>query len=328
MLTVLFKAPLPLLICLLDLSVWEACQAPSLAPILLFLKKAFFSCFPFLWCLTYTRKLPLTNPTKCWALTSWPPSICSVLMRHHQSLSLSMSSRPPTPASCLPYQTLKPYYFPSLQHPDTPSSKGPKEKAPPPSQLRYQALLTSFWISLLRAEIFIFMSSSSWSGKGCTWGLASDSSGEGNTRSARGMYHLQSYCWCFLQTSPRETWVRENLALQASTARTRKTPERDLLRTCHGREWSVSLTSLIRKPTLKKWQSGSRVRRQWSSGPWPCQSSGSVGWCFETSQTSNTFLFPILCSPLPLAYLYLAHSHCPLGWRWNTHAIFNANSDQ
>lgn len=78
--------------------------------------------------------------------------------------------------------------------------KGPTSLWPP----RCPALLTSFWISLLRAEIFIFMSSSSWSGKGCTWGLASDSSGDGNTRSASGMYHLQSYCWCFLQPSRQE----------------------------------------------------------------------------------------------------------------------------
>lgn len=49
------------------------------------------------------------------------------------------------------------------------------------------------------AEIFIFMSSSSWSGMTWTCGQCSDSSGEGNTRSARGTYHLQSYCWCFLR---------------------------------------------------------------------------------------------------------------------------------
>lgn len=83
--------------------------------------------------------------------------------------------------------------------PAHPAQRDPVKTVP---KLSCQALLTSFWISLLRAEIFIFMSSSSWSGKGCTWGLASDSSGDGNTKSARGMYHLQSYCWCFLQTSP------------------------------------------------------------------------------------------------------------------------------
>lgn len=64
----------------------------------------------------------------------------------------------------------------------------------------FPALLTSFCTSLLMAEIFIFMSSSSWSGMTCTCGQCSDSSGEGNTRSARGTYHLQSYCWCFLRT--------------------------------------------------------------------------------------------------------------------------------
>jgi len=38
-----------------------------------------------------------------------------------------------------------------------------------------------------------------------TWtcGQCSDSSGEGNTRSARGTYHLQSYCWCFLRPGHR-----------------------------------------------------------------------------------------------------------------------------
>lgn len=63
--------------------------------------------------------------------------------------------------------------------------------------------LTSFCTSLLMAEIFIFMSSSSWSGMVCTCGQGSDSSGAGNTRSASGTYHLQSYCWCFLQRHAR-----------------------------------------------------------------------------------------------------------------------------
>lgn len=79
-----------------------------------------------------------------------------------------------------------------VSHPCSRARHPPPQRVPHPS-------LTSFCTSLLMAEIFIFMSSSSWSGMTWTCGQCSDSSGEGNTRSARGTYHLQSYCWCFLQ---------------------------------------------------------------------------------------------------------------------------------
>lgn len=56
----------------------------------------------------------------------------------------------------------------------------------------------SLWISLRRCEILTFMASSSSSG---TWGMVSGSvsSGPWKVSSVRGMYHLLSYCWFFLQ---------------------------------------------------------------------------------------------------------------------------------
>lgn len=191
--------------------------------------------------------------------------------------------RPPTLTSCLPCQTPKPYHFPSLHHPGTPSSKDPNKNGLLHCPSWGQALLTSFWISLLRAEIFIFMSSSSWSGKGCTWGLASDSSGDGNTRSARGMYHLQSYCWCFLQTNQREMWAREEFGSSGLNCWNQTLPERDLLRTHHRQERSSSLRSLIRKHSWnnESWVLGSGSSK--GSGPWACHSSGPEQLTFLNS---------------------------------------------
>ena len=159
-------------------------------------------------------------------------------MCHGQTCYLEdCKERPSSLTSCLPCQTPKFYHF-FLHFPGTPNSKVRNENGQLLSPSWCQALLTSFWISLLRAEIFIFMSSSSWSGKGCTWGLASDSSGDGNTRSARGMYHLQSYCWCFLQTGQREMWATEELVFRLESLEP-KPPDRDWLRTRHRQEWSV-----------------------------------------------------------------------------------------
>lgn len=57
----------------------------------------------------------------------------------------------------------------------------------------------SFCISLLVTEILIFISSISCSGRTWTLGQESQSSRVWNIKSARGMYHLHSYCWWRLQ---------------------------------------------------------------------------------------------------------------------------------
>lgn len=53
----------------------------------------------------------------------------------------------------------------------------------------------SFCISLFKADILIFISSISCSGRTCTLGQESESSRVWKVKSARGMYHLHSYCW-------------------------------------------------------------------------------------------------------------------------------------
>lgn len=60
-------------------------------------------------------------------------------------------------------------------------------------------LLTfSLWISLRRCDIFTLMASSSSSGT-CGTVSGSASSRLWKLSSVKGMYHLQSYCWFFLQ---------------------------------------------------------------------------------------------------------------------------------
>lgn len=62
----------------------------------------------------------------------------------------------------------------------------------------------SFWISLFRREILIFISSISCSGKTWTLGQESESSRVWKVKSANGMYHLHSYCWWRLRDHDRE----------------------------------------------------------------------------------------------------------------------------
>lgn len=57
----------------------------------------------------------------------------------------------------------------------------------------------SRWMSFLIWEILIFMASSSSSGTSGMLGTASASSTVWKLRSVSGMYHLQSYCWLFLE---------------------------------------------------------------------------------------------------------------------------------
>lgn len=57
----------------------------------------------------------------------------------------------------------------------------------------------SRWMSLLIWEILIFKASSSSSGTTGMLGTASNSSTVWKLRSVSGMYHLQSYCWVFLE---------------------------------------------------------------------------------------------------------------------------------
>jgi len=53
----------------------------------------------------------------------------------------------------------------------------------------------SFCISFFKAEILIFISSISCSGRTWMLGQESESSKIWKVKSARGMYHLHSYCW-------------------------------------------------------------------------------------------------------------------------------------
>lgn len=71
----------------------------------------------------------------------------------------------------------------------------------------------SLWISLRRCEILTFMVSSSSSG---TWGMwrGSVSSGPWKVSSVRGMYHLLSYCWFFLQREDNDEWWKASWARQ------------------------------------------------------------------------------------------------------------------
>lgn len=57
----------------------------------------------------------------------------------------------------------------------------------------------SFCISFFKTEILIFISSISCSGRTWMLGQVSESSRVWKVKSARGMYHLHSYCWWRLQ---------------------------------------------------------------------------------------------------------------------------------
>lgn len=62
----------------------------------------------------------------------------------------------------------------------------------------------SFCISLFKTEILIFISSISCSGRTWILGQESESSRVWKVKSARGMYHLHSYCWWRLQMDRKE----------------------------------------------------------------------------------------------------------------------------